>query len=240
MRSCSGPATAGAEGGGQTHAVAGETRTELLRRLLADEIVDGRLQPGIRLDEQELAARFGVSRTPVREVLRDLAASGLIDLRPRRGAVVAALTPERLADMFEMLRELEALAARLAAQRMSPGERRALEMLHRGARTAVGDGDGEAYERGNVAFHAAIIQGSHNAVLIEQALAFRQRLRPFSRGQFRLLGRLAESFAEHEVVLAALLRGDGEGAEAAMRLHVATVSGRTDTWLERHGTPPTA
>ena len=95
------------------------TRAEELRLQLADEIVRGALAPGSALDETDIARRFNVSRTPVREALRQLAASGLIDARAHRGAVVARPSIERLTGMFEAMAELEALCAGLAAERMA-------------------------------------------------------------------------------------------------------------------------
>src|SRR6516165_9930195 len=103
------------------------TRAEELRLQLADDIVRGALPPGSPLDESEIARRFNVSRTPVREALRQLAASGLVFSRAHRGAVVARPSIERLTGMFEAMAELEAICAGLAAERMPPMERQALE-----------------------------------------------------------------------------------------------------------------
>jgi DNA-binding GntR family transcriptional regulator len=200
-----------------------ETRAEALRRALADAILDGAIAPGAHLDEQEIASRHGVSRTPVREALRQLAAIGLVDLRPRRGAVAVAVSPVRIAEMFEVLNELETLAARLAAERMTPIQRRRLAALHQSMAEPMRAGDHETYEAGNVAFHAAIFEGSHNGFLAETARGVRERLRPFSRGQFRLLGRLQSSFAEHATIVDAIARGDADGAAAEMARHVARV-----------------
>ena len=96
------------------------TRAEELRLQLADEIVRGALAPGAALDETDIAQRFNVSRTPVREALRQLAACGLVDARAHRGAVVARPSIERLTGMFEAMAELEAMCAGLAAERMQP------------------------------------------------------------------------------------------------------------------------
>src|SRR5664280_2662715 len=106
------------------------TRAEELRLQLADEIVRGALPPGSSLDETEVAKRFNVSRTPVREALRQLVASGLVDARAHRGALVARPSVERLTGMFEAMAELEAMCAGLAAERMSPAERQRLEAVH--------------------------------------------------------------------------------------------------------------
>ena len=107
------------------------TLAEELRLQLADEIVRGTLEPGAALDEMELARRFRVSRTPVREAIRQLTASGLIEARAHRAAVVARPSEERLIGMFEAMAELEALCAGFAAERMTGTERRALELCMR-------------------------------------------------------------------------------------------------------------
>ena len=92
--------------------------SERLRESIEEEIATGKLLPGTRLDEVELATRFGVSRTPIREALRLLLGEGLVETRPQRGAVVAQVTPQRLIEMFEVMAELEAMCARLAARRI--------------------------------------------------------------------------------------------------------------------------
>ena len=94
--------------------------SERLRESIEEEIATGRLPPGSRLDEVDLAARFGVSRTPVREALNLLLGEGLIESGLRRGAVVAQITPQRLLEMFEVMAELEAMCARLAVRRTCP------------------------------------------------------------------------------------------------------------------------
>ena len=117
------------------------TRAEELRLQLADEIVRGALAPGAALDETDIARRFSVSRTPVREALRQLAASGLVEARAHRGAVVAQPSIERLSGMFEAMAELEALCAGLSAERMTPTERHRLEAIHEELRVLSHAGD---------------------------------------------------------------------------------------------------
>ncbi|MCK0197639.1 GntR family transcriptional regulator [Ancylobacter sp. 6x-1] len=199
------------------------TRAEELRVQIADEITRGQLPPGTTLDETALAARFGVSRTPVREAIRELAASGLVDTRPHRGAVVARPSLERLKAMFEVMAELEALCAGLCATRITPPERHALEMLHAEMGDLMRQGDFTAYRERNEAFHAAIHAGAHNDYLAELASGTRHRLSPFRRAQIGALGRLALSHQEHERVVTAILRGDREGAGQAMREHISVV-----------------
>jgi DNA-binding GntR family transcriptional regulator len=209
-----------------------KTLAEELRLQLADEIVRGVLAPGAALDETELAERFKVSRTPVREAIRQLAASGLIEARPHRGAVVARPDEERLVGMFEAMGELEALCAGLAAERMLPAERNALETTHEKLRTLIHVGDPQSHHEANEAFHGIIYAGAHNDYLAEMAIATRARVQPFRRAQFRNLGRLAKSYSEHDRVVAAILRGDRPAAAAAMHDHILTVREEYEAYIQ--------
>jgi DNA-binding GntR family transcriptional regulator len=206
------------------------TRAEELRLQLADEIVRGTLAPGSPLDETEIARRFSVSRTPVREALRQLAASGLVDARAHRGAVVARPSLERLTGMFEAMAELEAMCADLAAERMTPADRHGLEAIHEELRVLSYTGNPDRFHEVNERFHNAIYAGSKNTYIAEITLATRVRVQPFRRAQFRNLGRLAKSHAEHDRVVVAILRGDKAGAAAAMRAHIELVRGEYEIY----------
>ncbi|HUI98240.1 MAG TPA: GntR family transcriptional regulator [Xanthobacteraceae bacterium] len=199
------------------------TRAEGLRQQLADEIMSGALAPGAALDETELARRFAVSRTPVREAIRLLDASGLVEARPHRAAVVARPTHARLIGMFEAMAELEALCAGFSAERMTGADRIALEAAHEDLRALIQSGDPQRYHESNEMFHGTIYAGAHNQYLAELTLATRQRVAPFRRAQFRNLGRLAKSHVEHDRVVEAILRGDRARAGEAMRAHIMTV-----------------
>ena len=189
------------------------------------------LAPGTALDETDLARRFSVSRTPVREAMRQLAASGLVDARAHRGAVVAQPSIERLTGMFEAMAELEALCAGLAAERMPAAERHAAGGDPRGiAGAEPGRRSRSAFTRSTKRFHNAIYAGSHNGYLAEMTLATRVRVQPFRRAQFRNLGRLAKSHAEHDRVVVAIMRGDRTGAAAAMRAHIELVRGEYELY----------
>jgi DNA-binding GntR family transcriptional regulator len=200
-----------------------KTLADRLRMQISDDIVRGMLAPGAMLDETELARRFNVSRTPVREALRLLVSSGLVESRPHRSAVVARPGKTQLLEMFEALRELEALCAGLAAARTTPQERADLVRINATLLEAVRKGDPQRYHEINEAFHAAIYAGSHNAYLARLATETRARIAPFSRAQFRTAGRLAGSLAEHETVLAAIAERDPGAASAAMRDHIEQV-----------------
>jgi DNA-binding GntR family transcriptional regulator len=199
------------------------TRAQELRLQLSDDLVRGNLPPGATLDETELARRFSVSRTPVREAIRMLAASGLVDMRPHRAAIVARPDAEQIAGMFEVMAELESLCAGYAAERMTGAERRALEDVHERLRLMIKSGDPQRYHEVNEAFHACLYGGAHNAYLAEITLATRTRVQPFRRAQFRNLGRLAKSHAEHDRVVQAVLRGERSLAAQTMYAHIMTV-----------------
>ena len=146
--------------------VVGEERELLsnqIRNALTDEIASGHLPAGTALDEQHLADRFGASRTPVREALRQLAAGGLVEMRPRRGVVVTPMPPARIMDMFETTAEIEALCVRLATHRMTPLEFSHLLELHESSKALVERSDLDGYDNFNRAFHEAIYAATHNA-----------------------------------------------------------------------------
>ncbi len=208
------------------------TRAEQLRQQLSDEIVRGALKPGTPLDESELARRFAVSRTPVREAIRLLVASGLVEARAHRGAVVAHPSEARLLEMFEAMADLEALCAGHAARRMTAAERRALEQLHADMGALVRSGDPAPYAEANDRFHDLIYQGAHNALLTEFTRAARARVSPFRRAQFQNLGRLSLSNREHDRVVTAILRGDAPAATEMMRAHIDIVRIAYDAWSE--------
>ncbi|TIR63073.1 MAG: GntR family transcriptional regulator, partial [Mesorhizobium sp.] len=174
------------------------TTVDQMVRVIADRIVTGYLRPGERLDEGSLAARFEVSRTPVREALGHLSAMGLVERRPNRGAIVAVITQEHLASMFESMAELEAICARFSAERMTSAERRSLEMEHQASARLVQIGAEEAYEYFNTEFHNRLYRGAHNTHIHDLTVATRSRLAPFRRAQFMLPGRLAKSWQEHD------------------------------------------
>jgi DNA-binding GntR family transcriptional regulator len=199
-------------------------RSERLGDEIEERIATGHYRPGMRLDEQELADEFGVSRTPIREALIQLAAIGLVEMRPRRGAIVADIGPARLCEMFELMAELEAMCGRLAARRIDTSEQEALLAAHRACEAARNAQDPDAYYRLNEVFHHRIYAASHNGFLAEQATALHRRLRPYRRLQLRVRDRMNTSYSEHQAVVDAILAGNAELAAERLRGHV-TVQG---------------
>ena len=194
--------------------------SDTLREKIEEQIATGEFAPGSAIDEASLVAQFGVSRTPVREALIQLAAEGLIEIRPRRGAVVTSIGPARLIEMFEVMAELEGMCGRLAARRMTDAERNELAAAHEACEAARAQQDSDAYFYCNERFHAAIYAGSHNSFLRDQAVQLHRRLRPYRRLQLRVRDRMSMSFKEHSSIVAAITAGDGDAAALALREHV--------------------
>ena len=207
------------------------TTVEGLVRSIADDIVSGKLDPGARLDESSLALRYAVSRTPVREALSRLSAMGLVDRRPNRGAIVASVSDEHLHSMFEAMAELEGVCARFSAERMTTAERSQLEAVHRAAARLVHLAAEEEYALHNTDFHTRLYRGAHSPHLYELVTQTRSRLAPYRRAQFRLGGRLAKSWDEHETIVQAIMQGNGAAAGTAARAHVTIVSDATATYV---------
>ncbi len=204
------------------------TKASEIQRAIADDIVRGRRIPGTALDETALAREFAVSRTPIREALRQLEVSGLVQARPHRGAVVCNVSSEMLDDMFAVMAELEALCARWSALSMTAAERRSLRVMHEASAELVRGALRDDYVDVNDIFHDALYDGSHNAFLAETTRNVRLRLAPFRRVQFAGQDRLARSFIEHGRVVAAVERGDAAGAETEMRAHIGVVRDAVD------------
>ena len=200
-----------------------KTSAEDIRQRLAARIISSELAPGTPLDETVLAAEFSVSRTPIREALRLLAASGLVEQRPHATALVAKPDEATLAGMFEVMGYLESLCAGLCAISMTHADRAELQQLHSSMAGIVRAGDSLGYVEANELFHSTIYDGAHNAYLAEVTRSTRQRLQPFRRAQFQTLGRLGRSHAEHGEVVLAIVRGDRAGAQEAMQRHISIV-----------------
>jgi DNA-binding GntR family transcriptional regulator len=197
-----------------------ERHSSNLRTLIEDEIITGAFRPGDRLDEGSLAKRFGVSRTPIREALQQLAVAGLVEIRRNRGAIVSAPDPKQLVNMFEMMAEIEAVCGRLAARRLISEDESALKETLEACRVAAERGDPDTYYYENERFHRAIYKASGNPFLAEQVLALHRRLAMFRRLQLRVRNRISVSYSEHAGIVAAILEGKGQLAAQRLYAHV--------------------
>lgn len=197
------------------------SRSSEIVEALEDSILRGERRPGDRLDERHLAEAFGVSRTPIREALQRLVASGLVSVRGRSGAMVAELEAADLLDAFSVAAELEALAAGLAARRSSPVEHARLAALHECCAETAQRNAVEDFFGANNAFHHEIAQASRNKVLQAQLRAVTLKTAPYRHHASFRPGRMLASVGEHGEILAAVVAGDALRASAQMRSHVA-------------------
>lgn len=214
-------AGAGAHG---TGTAMGRTNALQLRDTLEDDIINGRFAPGERLDPEALAARFAVSRTPIREALQQLSASGLVTVVPKRGTFVAELSLAQLIEMFEVMAELEGMCGRLAARRISPRQVAQLQEALGGCEQAARAGDDDRavdeYYYENEQFHRVIYEAAGNGFLAREARRLHRRLKPYRRLQLRVRRRLQRSLLEHQAIVEAIVGGDSAAAEQRLRDHV--------------------
>jgi DNA-binding GntR family transcriptional regulator len=214
------------------------TLSQSISKELAADIVAGRLPAGTRLDELSLAERFNVSRSPVRDALRHLASTRLVDHQPRRGFTVSAIDEKNLKDLYEGMTEIEAICAGLCAMRAGSTERAQVQILHLRCKELAKKGDYEAYVAGNDAFHEAIYAGAHNVTLQDVACDLRQRLAPLRTRSFFLQSRIEDSLVEHELLVDAILRQDAAAAQDAMRSHSVRTAVNVMTRLASGGGDP--
>lgn len=196
------------------------TRSGELREQLEQMILDGTLEPGERLDEMDLARRFGLSRTPVREAIKSLLAVGLVETRGRQGTHVAILSIPALIEMFDVMASLEGLCAKLAARRASVAERAGMRRIHEDLVKACDAGDPVAFYKVNQDFHDLLYQAAHTHFIAEQTLQLRRRI-----GAYRLRvtyqpGRMAGTLSEHVRIMDAIDASDPEAAQRAASDHV--------------------
>ncbi len=205
------------------------TLSDRVRRRLAERIISGSLRPGQELDEKTLAEEFDVSRTPVREALRQLAANDLVEWRPRQTAIVATITIPKMVEMFEVMAEMEGFCGRLAARRMTAAEQKELLKRHKDCLKHVNANDREAYHALNRPFHEAIYAGAHNEYLMNLATSLYDRLAPYRAYELQRPGALQRVYREHEEIAQSIMSGDDE---TAYRLLVAHVRIDTDIFSD--------
>ncbi len=201
-----------------------QSAAEKVRLRLEQDILKFAIKPGERLDETKLAELHGVSRTPVREALRQLSASGLVDMRPHRGATARRWSLAEIVELFELMAVSEGVCARLAAKRATVDQFQAIRDAHEKCRPHVIAGDVDAYCLANEDFHEALYRACGNSALIKQTLTLRDRLQPFRRYQLEGVNRLQQSFAEHQQVILAIERGEASRADELIQQHLAVQS----------------
>ena len=198
-------------------------QTNMIVQAILDDIDRGDLNPGDGLDEQTLAQRLGVSRTPVREALIQLETAGLIIRLPRKGAVLFKPTLEEFLAILEVHAKLEGQAAGLAARRLSKeGEAQLLDIVAACEAHAAEKGDAEpdAYYQLNMRFHEVVAIAAGNPFLTELIKTNARKLMAYYRARYQYVGAIADSAREHRAIAKLILARDAEAAETRMARHV--------------------
>jgi len=198
------------------------------RRTLHSEIVDqlremivsGELGPGQKIPEKALCERFDISRTPLREALKALAAEGMIELLPQRGARVVTITDEELQELFPIIASIEALAGELACANVDEAQLQAIRGMHEAMIEAYAASRSLEYSRLNRGIHFAIFEAAGNASLLALYRNLELRIRNIRHTVRQAPSDWQEAVSDHEAILEALTRRDGERLAKVMRQHV--------------------
>lgn len=192
-----------------------EVAERLRQRIFAHD-----LTPGDWIDEQKLAEEYGISRTPLREALKVLAAEGLVDLKPRRGCYVTEISRQDIDDIFPLMAMLEGRCAFIAVQLAKPADIRGLKAIHEKLELAAKESRIDAFFEANQEFHRRIQELTNNRWLLSVIQDLRKVLKLSRLHSLSLEGRLQQSLEEHRVIMAAFEAGDAEQAERSMHDHL--------------------
>lgn len=211
------------------------------RRTLHHELVDrlrglltdGALRPGEKIPERELCERFGVSRTPMREALKVLAADGLVTLTPNRGATVATLTVNEIEDVFPVMGALEALAGEIACAHITDGEIEEIRALHKRMVAHWKAGELRPYFRCNQDIHEAILNATRNATLQTTYRNLASRIMTARYVANMTPDRWAKAVAEHEEILMALEKRNGKRLSAILKDHLNNKLDTVRDWVRK-------
>lgn len=195
--------------------------SQRIERALIDSISAGELAPGTHLDETSLVSKYGVSRTPIREALKSLAAQGVLVSGEKRGLFVAQYSREELGQIFEAMHEIEIACARIASQRLSLLSRSRIEAAQADCVEAAESGDISRYLRANEAFHLEIYNATGNPYIAEIASEFRRRTGPFRAKRFKNIDDIKASAKGHESLIADIFSENSATATNGMRTHMA-------------------
>lgn len=213
-----------------------ETKSAFAYRQVRDRILSGELEPGAVIQQRELAARIGISTTPLREAMRRLKSEGLVELDAHRDARIAPLRAEEARDLLEMRMSLDPLAARLAAQRRSTADMQAIRAAMEGL-APLPSAPAVAHLVAHRDFHAAIYRASHNDLLINSLESLwdkADRYRRLALQTERDQAARDQKAHEHEQLVEFIAAGDGDGAAHMMGTHIDTSLGATAVWRLGH------
>ena len=192
---------------------------EQVAEQLRQRIFRRELEPGSWIDELKIAEEFGISRTPLREALKVLAAEGLVTMKVRRGAYVTEMSDKDLHDVYHLLSLLESDAAGVVAERATPEQQQTLRDLHAELESAAGNR--EAFFSVNERFHMALLDMADNRWRSQMVADLRKVMKLNRHNSLFKQGRIEDSLSEHRAILDAMLARDAEGTRRAMQAHFA-------------------
>lgn len=195
-----------------------------LREIVYEElkllIVKGKIQPGMRLMEEELAEDMGVSRTPIREAIRKLEKEGLITIEPRRGAYVSQLSSQDMVEILEVRQNVEGFAAELAAKRITEEEKTRLIEIAKEYEIAVKENDMPAMIKADTAFHHIIVEATRNKILIQMVEQLQELVLRFRYLYYDNFKRSDKMTEEHKMIYEAIMEGKSEVAKESADDHI--------------------
>lgn len=194
--------------------------SDQIRMRIESAIASGELLPGDAIDDVALAHHYKVSRTPVREALLQLQAQGILTSMPRGGSMVAKMNLQQLLSLWELLAELEGIAVRLACERMTNDDLKALMKVHRSSKKIADKEDMDGWQEANLKFHEIIYEGARNPFLRQEVLRIRSRTGIYRRHAFGALGRIKSSYDQHEKIINAVEKRDADAASLCMADHM--------------------
>jgi len=193
------------------------TLRERIVEFIKDAVISGRLKPGERVPEQEIAENFGISRTPIREAFRQLESEGFISLIPRKGAVVSPITDKDVREFYAIKSLLEGHAARTACEALSGRDMRRLENLNEAMEKCAERDDVKGFFRLDNAFHDTFLQACGNDKLCALVHSLVQQFERFRVTALSLPGRMKESVNQHREIIEAFRKSDAELVERLVR-----------------------
>lgn len=212
--------------------MAQDTRKHLAYRFLKTAILEQKYSPGQALLEESIATELGISRTPVREAIRELSREGLVETNPNRRAVVRTLSTLEMLDIFEIKIRLEGLCAAHAAERSAKTTAQELNKTLKAMLAAAKNHDKQAYLRADEAFHAAIYAGAKNDRVKEIIADLNAQWHRMRQGMAAIESRMETAVEEHRRIAQAIGAGDGPEAEMAMRIHLENLRDQVRNMLE--------
>ena len=195
-----------------------------LREIVFEElrtlILTGKIEPGTRMMEVELAEEMGVSRTPIREAIRKLEEEGLVIIEPRRGAYVSQVSVSDILNILEVRENMDGLSAYLAAQRISESGKEKLKQASNKFNDAVVSGDMDEMIKYDTIFHKIIVEGTNNSYLVNMVERLQELVLRFRYIYYKDFRRAEEMPNEHKIIEESIINGDAEIAKSESELHI--------------------